>query len=164
MIKPLFKIALGAVVLTSILQAPVLAESLGEAPKFSLKSVKDNKSVNLADFKGKVLIINFWATWCPPCRSEIPDFIKLQKEYGSKGLQIIGLAVDAGGAKVVSDFGKEMGINYVSLLADAQTQQAYGGIRGIPATFIVDRKGQIVKKYLGAKSKEQFEAEIKPLL
>jgi thiol-disulfide isomerase/thioredoxin len=164
MIKPLFKIALGAVALTSILQAPVLAESLGEAPKFSLKSVKDNKSVNLADFKGKVLIINFWATWCPPCRSEIPDFIKLQKEYGSKGLQIIGLAVDAGGAKVVSDFGKEMGINYVSLLADAQTQQAYGGIRGIPATFIVDRKGQIVKKYLGAKSKEQFEAEIKPLL
>jgi cytochrome c biogenesis protein CcmG/thiol:disulfide interchange protein DsbE len=137
--------------------------TLGKAPDFKLKAL-DGKEVKLSDFKGKVRIVDFWATWCPPCREEIPDFISLQKEFKGKGLEIIGVSVDREGPEVVKKFGKEFGINYTSLLANEEVIAAYGGIRGIPTTFVIDREGYIVKKYVGATSKETFEKDIKELL
>jgi thiol-disulfide isomerase/thioredoxin len=134
------------------------------APDFALAQASDGKSVKLSDFKGKVIILDFWATWCPPCREEIPGFIALQKKYKSKGLEIIGVSVDRGGAKVVDDFGKEQGINYTSLMAGPDTAEAYGGIRGIPTTFVIDRKGRIVNKFIGGHDMSVFEKEIKALL
>lgn len=138
--------------------------TLGKAKPFELKRANDGKSVRLADFAGKVVVLDFWATWCPPCRAEIPDFIALQKQYKSQGLEIVGVSVDQQGAPVVNNFAKEHGINYTSLLADDKVVSAYGGIRGIPTTFVIDREGNIVKKYVGQQSKDTFEKDIKALL
>ena len=137
--------------------------TLGKAPEFKLKAL-DGKEVRLSDFKGKVRIVDFWATWCPPCREEIPDFISLQKQYKAKGLEVIGVSVDRGGPEVVQKFNKEYGVNYTSLMANDEVQAAFGGIRAIPTTFLIDRDGNIVKKYQGLVSKEVFEKDIKELL
>ncbi len=152
--------------------APALAESaarpklapISKANDFSLKRSSDGKALKLSDLKGKVRLVDFWATWCPPCREEIPGFIDLQKKYGAKGLEVIGVSVDRGGPAVVNAFVKEHGINYTSLMSDAATESAYGGIRSIPTTFLIDREGNIVKKYLGARPVTEFEADIKALL
>ncbi len=133
------------------------------APQFTLKDI-DGKNVNLNDYKDKVIILDFWATWCPPCRKEIPDFIALQNEYGKKGLQIIGIAVDRGGIKSVKPFYKKMGINYQVLISDGKVDLKYGGIQAIPTTFVIDKNGKIVKKYVGFQPKATFEKEIKGLL
>lgn len=138
--------------------------TMGVAPDFALKSAKDGKTVKLSDYKGKVRIVDFWATWCPPCRGEIPHFVSLQKQFGKKGLQVIGLSVDREGPEVVNKFAKEQGINYVSLMADEKVIGDYGGIRGIPTTFVIDRDGNIVKKYVGGTDEAVFEKDIKDLL
>lgn len=145
-------------------QAKATHQTLGAAPDFTLKNAKTGKTTKLSDFKGKVRLLNFWATWCPPCRGEIPDMVKVQKEFQKKGLQIIGASVDQGGPTVVQAFAKANNINYPLVMADETVVDAYGGIRGIPTTFLIDRQGQIVKKFVGPLSKEQFEQEIKPLL
>jgi peroxiredoxin len=134
-----------------------------KAPDFALKNV-DGKMVRLSDFKDKVVILDFWATWCPPCRQELPHFIELQEKYGSRGLAIVGVSVDQGGAKVVKPFAQSWKINYPMLLADARVGDAYGGVQYLPTTFIIDRKGQIVKRLVGYQAKEVFEREIEPLL
>lgn len=142
----------------------VTAQNVGSvAPQFTLKDI-DGKSVSLNDYKNKVIILDFWATWCPPCREEIPDFIALQNEYGKKGLQIIGIAVDRDGIKSVKPFYENMGMNYPVLLTDGKVESKYGGIRAIPTTFIIDKKDSIAKKYVGFRSKATFEKEIKELL
>lgn len=137
--------------------------TLTKAPDFALKDL-DGKQVKLSDFKDKVVILDFWATWCPPCRNEIPHFIELQQKYGSKGLTVVGVSVDQGGAKVVKPFAAAWKINYPMLLADDRVGEAYGGIRYLPTTFIIDRGGQIVKRLVGYQSKDVFEREIEPLL
>lgn len=142
----------------------VVAQNVGSAaPQFTLKDI-NGRNVNLADYKGKVIILDFWATWCPPCRDEIPDFIALQNEYGKKGLQVIGISVDREGVKVVKPFYEKMGMNYPVLLTDGKVETAYGGIRAIPTTFIIDKKGSIAKKYVGFQPKSVFEKDIKGLL
>ncbi|MFP5501938.1 MAG: TlpA disulfide reductase family protein [Candidatus Sericytochromatia bacterium] len=137
--------------------------TLGKAADFNLTSI-EGKKFSLADFKGKVVILDFWATWCPPCREEIPDFIALQKQYRSQGLEIVGVSVDREGPSVVKKFGEEYGINYTSLMADDKVTAAYGGIRGLPTTFVIDRQGNIIKKYVGAQPKATFEKDVKALL
>ncbi|HEY1662387.1 MAG TPA: TlpA disulfide reductase family protein [Verrucomicrobiae bacterium] len=143
--------------------APVVAGQTEVAPEWSLKDV-DGKTVRSTDFKGKVVILDFWATWCGPCRAEIPGFIGLQKQYAKQGLVVIGASVDEGGADVVKSFAQELGMNYPIVLADEKTQQAFGGIEAVPTAFIIDREGQIVKEHLGFADKDEFEKEIKPLL
>lgn len=134
------------------------------APNFTLKQSLDGKPFSLNDMKGKVRLVDFWATWCPPCREEIPGFIALQKKYQAKGLEIIGVSVDRGGPDVVNKFAQEYGINYTMLMSEQSVETAFGGIRSIPTTFLIDRQGQIVKKYIGAVSEAEFEADLKPLL
>jgi thiol-disulfide isomerase/thioredoxin len=133
------------------------------APSWQLQDLK-GKTVHSSDFKGKVVILDFWATWCPPCRAEIPGLVALQKQYGKQGLAVIGASVDEGGADVVGEAAQKLGINYPIVLADDNMQRAFGGISAIPATFIIDREGRIVKGHLGLVDKDEFENEIKPLL
>jgi peroxiredoxin len=133
----------------------------GAAPRFSLVDV-NGKSVSLADFHGKVVILDFWATWCPPCKREIPDFIKLQSEYGSKGVQIVGIALDQ--PTKVKAFVKDNGMNYPVLMGTNEVAASYGGVEAIPTTFVIDKSGKIVVKFEGFRPKETFESQIKKLL
>lgn len=118
-------------------------------PDFSLPTAVDGKVVSSESFKGKVMLVTFFATWCPPCRQEIPHLIQLHNEYGPKGFTVIGLSVDEGGIKVVSKLVNQAKINYPVLMADRATARAFGGIGGIPTSFLVNKKGHVVKKYPG---------------
>ena len=154
------------VIFLGMIGCGVAAEQAGSrtaAPNFKLADLSGH-SVELASHRGKVVLIDFWATWCPPCRQEIPHFIELYKAYRGKGLEIIGIALDQSGAAVVKPFAQMNGINYPIVIGTPQVEAAYGGIRGIPTTFLVDKKGQIAKKYIGYQDKEVFEKEIQALL
>jgi thiol-disulfide isomerase/thioredoxin len=133
------------------------------APNFSLKSA-DGATYSLSKYKGKVVVVNFWATWCGPCRKEIPDFIKAYKNYKNEGLAIIGIALDEDGWTKVTPYVTENKINYPIVLGDEEVVRNYGGINAIPTTFIIDKKGNIVDQYTGMMSLKQLEAKVKPLL
>lgn len=152
------------VVMAVLLGAPSQSSALeiGQtAPDFSLTNT-DGQKVSLADFKGKALILNFFASWCPPCKREIPDFIELQKTYGDKGFTFVGVSlVDARESK---DFVAKMGINYPVLVDDGKVSALYGPVRSIPTTFMIDKDMKVVKMYIGARSRGDFEKDIKELL
>ncbi len=133
-----------------------------KAPAFELENTS-GKKVKLSDFKGKIVIVNFWATWCPPCREEIPDFVKLQKEYESD-LQILGISLDTGSKRDVIPFMQKFKMNYPVLFATSEVVSDYGNIQSIPTTFIIDRKGNIVNRFIGFRKKSVFKAEIERLL
>jgi thiol-disulfide isomerase/thioredoxin len=153
-------LALAVILLLLGLQIPLFA---AVAPAWDLKDLKGD-SVKLSDFKGKVVILDFWATWCPPCRAEIPHFIGLQDKYGKEGLVIVGVSVDEGGPSVVSSFVKANKINYPIVLGNLEVAQLYDATNGIPTTFVIDRKGNIVAKHLGLTESNVFEDEIKSVL
>ena len=140
-----------------------------KAPAFTLKDQQGNE-IKLADFSGKVIILDFWATWCSPCRKEIPHFIELQNEYGSEGLQVIGISVDQKGWGVVKPFMKEQGINYPILMTDQTVYKAYQELLppaqrgGVPFTFIIDRQGIVRDQFVGYRNKSFFKRAVKPLL
>ncbi|MCD6166025.1 TlpA family protein disulfide reductase [bacterium] len=134
-----------------------------KAPDFVLKSL-DNREVSLSSLKGNVMLLNFWATWCGPCRMEIPDLIQLEKTYHEKGLRVIGIVLGSGSAESVMKFAQRYGINYMILMGNNKVTEAYGGIRGVPTTFLIDRQGNIQKFYVGARSYRTFEKDILPLL
>lgn len=133
------------------------------APAWDLKNL-DGKSVKLSDFKGKVVILDFWATWCPPCREEIPNFVELQSKYKDQGLVVIGISLDQGGPGVVSSFAKAQKINYPIVMGDEAVSTQYGDIQAIPTTFIIDPNGNIVERHEGFTDKSVFEDAIKKLL
>ncbi len=140
------------------------AAEIGEkAPDFSLLNLSQKK-VRLSDYRGKVIILDFWDTWCSPCRMEIPDFVELQKEWADKGVQIIGVAFGRQGLKAVKSFARKYKMNYPVLLCDELTLRKYGPIRGIPTTFVIDREGKIYRKYIGYRAKGIFEKDIKKLV
>lgn len=128
------------------------------APDFSLFNT-EGELVNLSDFKGKVIILNFWATWCGPCKMEIPGFVKLQKKY-KDDLVIIGISLDQRGENVVLPFMERFKINYPILYGDSKVVRDYGGIQGIPTTFVIDRNLVIQRKYIGYRSDELFKKDI----
>lgn len=142
-------------------EAPVSANPL--APDFTLKDLEGN-DFSLSETKGKVVILDFWATWCPPCRMEIPHFQELYEEYGDEGLVVLGVALDRGGAADVKPFVEANGVTYPVVIGDQQVVSAYGGIRGIPTTFIIDRQGGIVSKAVGYRDKNFFETAIRKLI
>ena len=134
-----------------------------KAPNFSLQDI-NNRTVRLSDYEDHVIILDFFGTWCPPCRTEIPDFVELVDEYGDKHLVIIGISVQREDVATLREFVNAFGINYPVLLDDGLVSNTYGPIRSIPTTFIIDKKGNIVEKIIGARSKNYFENAIKPLL
>jgi cytochrome c biogenesis protein CcmG/thiol:disulfide interchange protein DsbE len=119
------------------------------------------KITTMEQLRGKVVLVNFWATWCPPCRVEIPDFIKLQEKHGDR-LQIIGVSEDDDPAQV-QEFVKRMGINYPVVMATPELIAAYGGVAALPTTFVVDTEGRVVQKHLGLYSPEAYDREIRAL-
>lgn len=132
-----------------------------EAPAFSLKDI-NGKQVSLSDFKGKAVILDFFASWCPPCRQEVPDFVELQKAYGGKDFTVVGVALV--NAKDAKNFAGEFGVNYPVLVDDGKVSDLYGPIRSIPTTFILDKNNKIVKMYIGFRTKDIFERDIKEVL
>jgi len=133
------------------------------APNFALKTA-DGKTVELKKLAGKVVVVNFWATWCGPCRAEIPDMMKVYEQQKGKGLEIVGIALDREGWSKVTPFVEKMKMTYPVVMGDADVVNAFGGIEAIPATFLVDRKGNVVAHHVGSMSKADFEAMIKPYL
>ncbi len=142
------------------LSVPARAET---APDWSLTDL-DGKAIKLSDFKGKVVILNFWATWCPPCRAEIPDFIDLQKQYQGKGVEIIGLSVDSDPPAQVAKFVTKASINYPIVMSTEDLAQKYGVTEGIPVTCIIGPDGAIADKHLGMVDKAYLEGWVKKLL
>ncbi len=130
------------------------------APDFELKTL-DGKTVRLSDLKGKAVLLNFWATWCGPCKIEMPWFVDLQKQYGPQGLQIVGIAMDDSDDKTISDFLKEMGVNYTIVKGKESVGVAYGGVLGLPTTFFIGRDGKIVDQAAGLVSRSEIEQNIK---
>jgi len=163
-----------------ILLLPVLAVSLfhcsgGEkentnsdmqlAAEWALPDL-NGKTGKLSDYRGKVLILDFWATWCGPCRTLIPHFKSLHDQYKDSGFEVIGIAMDQGGVKVVKPFVEKHEINYPNYIGNNKVAVQYGGLRGIPTTFVVTRDGRIYKKYVGVppNARNTFETDIKALL
>jgi peroxiredoxin len=146
-------------------EVPVMADQAegAAAPDFSLPDL-DGKAVRLSDFDGQVRIVDFWATWCPPCRKEIPHFQALHETYGSRGVKIIGVALDDEGADVVRPFAEKAGMTYTSVIGNADVTRQYGRIEAIPTTFVIDRKGRIYRKYVGYRDYATFEEDVKTLL
>lgn len=138
-------------------------ENLNLAPDFALKNLKGH-TVRLADFAGKVVFLNFWATWCPPCRIEVPHLKELYAKYQDKGLEVIGISLDLAGGEVVKAFVDKNQINYPILLGDEKIAMDYDGILGIPTSFLIDRQGMVRQKFVGVQPKEVFEEAIKGLL
>jgi peroxiredoxin len=133
------------------------------APEFTLQSL-DGKTVHLSDFRGKGVLLNFWATWCQPCKIEMPWFAELQNRYGPQGLQIVGVAMDDASPEDIGKFAKELGVNYPILVGKEEVGDAYGGVQFLPETFFLARDGKIVDKVFGLKSKSEFEDTIKKIL
>ena len=144
-------------------QADEPSRTLGPAPAWTLKDL-DGKPVSLSDFKGKVVILDIWATWCPPCRAEIPHFIELQNEWKDKDVTVVGMSVDSTGPEDVAKFVKENGMNYPIVMADEKTATDYGADQGIPFTIVIDKNGQVVARHLGMTDKSTFEDDIKEAL
>ncbi len=134
------------------------------APDFSLPTVDGSKQVKLSDLRGKAVLLNFWATWCGPCKLEIPWFIDLQKQYASQGLVIVGVSMDDNPQKDVPPFAKEMNIDYPVLAGTEKVADLYGGVEGLPITFYIDRNGKIVKRIMGLASHSDIEEAIKMAL
>lgn len=127
---------------------PKPAATGNSAPDFTITAI-DGKKLSLSDYRGKVVLLDFWATWCTPCRAEIPAFVEMQQKYGPQGFQVIGISMDDD-AKPVKEFAQKFSINYPVAVGDDKLAQSFGGVMGLPVNFIIDRDGRIVQKFLGA--------------
>lgn len=177
MVMTAFAVVIVAILVINKMNAPepsvMMQQTAGEsgssnssssAPDFSLASVGGG-SKSLSDYKGKVVMLNFWATWCGPCKREIPDFIAMQKAYRDKGFEIVGISLDDPTATAqVAQFVKQQGINYDIVYGNGEVAQAYGGVQSIPTTFLIDREGKVVSSKVGLQTKEAWESAIEALL
>jgi peroxiredoxin len=132
------------------------------APDFSLRDL-NNQTLELANYRGKVVLLDFWATWCTPCRGEIPHFVEFQNNYREQGLQVIGISMDDD-AKPVREFYQEFKMNYPVALGNEKVAEAYGGVLGLPITFLIGRDGQVAAKYVGEVEMPVLQQEIETLL
>jgi peroxiredoxin len=156
-------------------RSPVTKEDLAAARMkgqpardFTLPAT-DGKPVRLSDFQGKAILLNFWATWCEPCKIEMPWFVELQKQYGPQGLQILGVAMDEDtDASDIASFAKDMGVDYPILVGKQSERDAvandYGGAPFLPETLVISRDGKVLEKILGLKSRSEIEDDIKKAL
>ena len=159
-----------ATLILCVLAGPALAQqptirfvrNPDPAPAFKLSTL-DGKPLSLADYKNKVILLNFWATWCGPCRAEIPDLVELQDKYKDQ-LQIIGLVVDDEDEDAVKKFAQRYGINYPIAMATDEVRSEYGGIPALPTSFVLDGEGRLVQKHEGLRDPVLYEVEIRSLL
>jgi cytochrome c biogenesis protein CcmG, thiol:disulfide interchange protein DsbE len=135
---------------------------LRPAPDFSLTDLSGAR-LSLSQYRGQVVLLDFWATWCDPCKTEIPHFIEMQNRYGRQGFQVIGISMDDE-EKPVRDFQQQFKMNYPVAIGSAELATQYGGILGLPITFVIDRSGRIVSRHVGATDPSAFDAEIERLL
>ncbi len=136
---------------------------LGQAPDWEVKRL-DGSIMSSAELAGKVGVLDFWATWCPPCKEEIPGYIEMQRELEAKGVVIVGVSLDRGGPSVVEKFGQQYQINYPLVMGDEQIVNAFGGIEAIPTTFLIDRSGQVRHRKVGMMERSEYEPLIRSLL
>ncbi len=132
------------------------------APDFELKSM-DGRTVRLSDYRGKAVLVNFWATWCEPCKIEMPWFVDLKKQYGPEGFEILGIADDDSGHDAIVKFSQEMGVNYVVLQGTDNVADQFG-VEGLPTTFYIDRSGKVIDHTIGLVSHKEIEDDIKRAL
>lgn len=145
------------------LSSLVLGQGEKPAPKLELKDV-EGRALRLSDYKGRVVLLNFWATWCAPCRAEMPDLIKWQREYKSKGLQVIGVTYPPEELAEVREFIKSIEVNYPVALGEEQTKALFDKGETLPVTAVIDKKGMVREVIRGIIFPEEFEEKVKPLL
>ena len=133
------------------------------APDFELQTL-DGSNLKLSSLRGEAVLLNFWATWCGPCKIEMPWFVELQKQYGPQGFQIIGVAMDDASNEDIAKFAKDMGVNYPILLGRESVGQSYGGVGVLPTSFFLDRSGKIIAREFGLQSRSVFVDHIKQAL
>jgi len=132
------------------------------APEFARPDLAHHR-IDLAALRGKVVLLNFWATWCAPCRLEMPRFVDWQNQYGAQGLQIVGVSIDDTAAPV-GPFAEKMHLNYPVIMGDARLNQLYGGVYGVPVTFLIDRKGIVRARIDGGADLLALEKQLRQLL
>jgi thiol-disulfide isomerase/thioredoxin len=143
---------------------PVIAAGQsGKTPALALKDLR-GRTVRISDYKGKVVLLNFWATWCPPCRAEMPDLIKWQQQYRGKGLQVIGITYPPTELSAVRRFIRSIKVNYPVLLGATKTKTLFDSGETLPITVVIDREGNIRERIEGILLDEEFEQKVRPLL
>mgnify|MGYP005847179913 CR=1 FL=1 len=133
------------------------------APDFALND-STGKTVRLSDYKGKVVLLNFWATWCGPCKFEIPWFMEFEQKYKDRGFAVLGVAMDDEGWDIVKPYIERMKVNYRVMVATAGVDRAYGEIESLPTTVLIDRDGHVAAQHVGMKNRSEFEVDIEQLL
>ncbi len=132
------------------------------APDFELANLQGRK-VRLSDFQGNVVLVDFWATWCPPCRMSMPHFQEIHQKYGDRGVTVLGISMDRGGPKMVEGFIKKTGYTFQILMSDFKVGQMFGGVPSIPTTFVIGPDGKVAAKFIGLRNKVEYERAIKAL-
>ncbi len=144
-------------------EAPPILGKTTPAPDFTLEKL-DGGNLKLSDLRGKAVLLNFWATWCGPCKIETPWLVEMQNQYGNQGLQVVGVAMDDSGKDEIAKFAKDMGVNYPILLGKEAVGDEYGGVPGLPESFFIGRDGKIVDRIIGLKGRADIEDSIKKAL
>jgi thiol-disulfide isomerase/thioredoxin len=157
------RITLLSTMLVLLLATAVYSQSVQQSPSLTLKDIQ-GRTLRLSSYQGKVVLLNFWATWCPPCRAEMPDLIKMQRQYRKQGLQVIGITYPPEEIGEVQRFINKLRVNYPIALGTKETRTLFGESETLPLTIVIDRQGNIHERIEGILLPEEFEQKIKPLL
>jgi thiol-disulfide isomerase/thioredoxin len=157
------KRVLSIAILLSTLSVAGSGQTAGQSPNLKLTDLQGHP-LSLETYRGKIVLLNFWATWCPPCRAEMPDLIKYQKQYQAQGLQIIGITYPPEETSEVRRFTKSIGVNYPIAIGTEETKNSFSQDEALPMTVIIDREGKVLDIIKGILMPEEFDEKVKPLL